>query len=56
MAKYKVREHFYVHLDGEVHQPGDVVDLTDEQAEAHAVQIEAVGAAGKGAKARADAE
>lgn len=56
MAKYKVREQFYVHLNGEVHQPGDVVDLTDDQAEAHAAQVEAVDAGRKGAKARADAE
>lgn len=53
--KFKVREHFYVHLDGDVHGPGDVVELTEEQAEAHAAQIEPLGGR-KGAKDRADAE
>jgi hypothetical protein len=38
---YKVRDHFAVHLaDGEVYEAGELVELTDTQADAHAVQIE----------------
>lgn len=38
--KYKVREHFYVHMNGQVFEPGTVLDLTEEQAERHAAQLE----------------
>lgn len=38
--QYKVRDHFYVHLDGKVFEPGAVLELNDEQAERHAVQVE----------------
>ena len=41
--KFKVRDHFYVHHKGEVFGPGQTVDLTADEAEAHAAQIEPVG-------------
>lgn len=56
MAKYKVRDGFHVHdVDVEPIGPGAIIELTDEQAAAHAHQIEAVEEAKpvKG-KARAD--
>ena len=53
--KYKVREHLYVHLDGQVHEPGTVLDLTDEQAERHAAQIEPAEAPKPSRKVKADA-
>jgi hypothetical protein len=40
--EYKVRDHFFVHLDGQSYGPGSSVDLSDEQAARHAAQIEAV--------------
>lgn len=41
MAKYKVRANFVVHLvGGASYGPGEIVELTAEQAEVHAVQIE----------------
>jgi hypothetical protein len=39
---YKVRDQFCVHLDGQAHEAGTVLDLTPEQAENHAAQIEEV--------------
>ena len=53
--QYKVREHFYVHLDGQVHEPGTVLDLTEEQAERYAAQIEPAEQPKPARKAKADA-
>jgi len=62
--KYKVRSLFFVHLDGDVHAPGAVIDLTDDQASLVAHQVElaepaavkkSVAAEAKAAKAVADA-
>lgn len=53
--KYKVREHFYVHLDGQVHEPGSVLELTDEQAERHAAQVEPAESSKPSRKVKADA-
>lgn len=55
--QYKVREHFFVHLDGQSYGPGTVLDLSDEQAERHAAQIETVESPKPSRKAKAnDAE
>ena len=51
MAKYKVRDQFFVHLNEKVYEPGTIVDLTDEEASKVAHQVEPV-AAVKPAKAR----
>ena len=50
--KYKVREQFFVHMDGQVFEPGTELDLNDEQAALHAVQIEAVEPAKPSGKAK----
>ena len=43
MAKYKVRDGFWVHgVTEEPIGPGEVIELDDEQAAAHAVQVEPV--------------
>ena len=56
MATHKVRDHFYVHLDGKAHGPGTELDLTAEQAERHAAQVESIPEPPKTkAKAKADA-
>lgn len=56
MAKFKVRDSFFLHdLGGDPIGPGEIVDLTDEQAAAHAHQIETVEAA-KPAKGKASAD
>lgn len=52
--QYKVREHFYVHLGGQVHVPGTVLDLTEEQAERHAAQIEPAEQSKPSRRAKAD--
>ena len=52
---YKVREHFYVHMDGKVYEPGTELELTAEQAERHAAQIEPVEAPKPARKVKADA-
>lgn len=52
--QYKVREHFFVHLDGQSYGPGDLLDLTDEQAERHAAQIEPAEAPKPARKAKAN--
>lgn len=45
MAKYKVRDGFWVHgLTDEPIGPGTIIDLDDEQAERWAAQIEPVAA------------
>jgi hypothetical protein len=54
--KYKVREHFFVHLDGKVLEPGTELELTDEQAERHAAQIEPVEAPKPARKVKADGD
>jgi hypothetical protein len=51
MAKYKVRDQFFVHLNEQVYEPGTVVELTEEEAAKVAHQVEPV-AAVKPAKAR----
>lgn len=53
--KYKVREHFFVYLDGQVHEPGSLLELTDEQAERHAAQIEPAEQPKPARKVKADA-
>jgi hypothetical protein len=56
MATHKVREHFYVHMDGKVHGPGTELELNEEQAERYAAQIEPVAKPEpKPRKAKADA-
>ena len=52
--KHKVRDHFFVHMDGKVHEPGTVLDLTEEQAERHAAQIEIVEQPKTSRKVKAD--
>jgi hypothetical protein len=43
MSKYRVRDHFTLHpIDGEPVEAGTVVELTDEEAEFYAAQIEPV--------------
>lgn len=43
MAQYKVRENFFLHLgENDVREPGSLVELTKEQAEKFAHQIELV--------------
>ena len=39
---FKVRDHFCVHLDGQAHPAGTVLELTAEQVERHAAQIEEI--------------
>ena len=53
--KFKVREHFFVHMDGKVHEPGTELELSAEQAERHAAQIEPVEAPKPSRKVKADA-
>lgn len=40
--KFKVREHFFVHMSGKVYEPGTELDLNEDQAERYAAQIEPV--------------
>lgn len=40
--RYRVRDHFCVHLDGQAYEAGTMLELTAEQAERHAVQIEEI--------------
>jgi hypothetical protein len=40
--KYKVRDQFYVYLDGQVSEPGTVLDLDDAQYGLVAHQVEPV--------------
>ena len=40
--KYKVREHFFVHMDGQVYESGSELELNDEQALRYEAQIELV--------------
>jgi hypothetical protein len=42
MALFKVRSEFFVHLDGKVFEPGTELELSDEQLELVAHQVEAV--------------
>jgi len=42
MAKYKVREHFHVRHGNEVHGPGAELELSPEQHELVAHQVEPV--------------
>ena len=53
--KYKVREHFFLHMEGQVHEPGTVLDLSDEQADVYAAQIEPAEAPKPARKVKADA-
>lgn len=53
--KYKVRDHFFVHMDGQVHEPGTELDLTDDQAERYAAQIELAEVPKPSRKVKADA-
>ena len=52
--KFKVREHFFVHLNDKVYEPGTELELTAEQAERHATQIEPLEAPKPAKKAKAD--
>ena len=52
--QYKVREQFYVHLDGKVSEPGTVLDLDDAQYELVAHQVEPVEAPKPARKVKAD--
>lgn len=52
--KYKVREHFYVHMDEKVFEPGTELELTAEQAERYAAQIEVVEALKPARKVKTD--
>jgi hypothetical protein len=40
--KYRVRDHFHVHLRQQAHGPGTELDLTDDEAARVAHQIELV--------------
>ena len=40
--QYRVRDHFFVHLEGFAYPGGTLLELTEEQAELHAAQIEQV--------------
>lgn len=40
--KFKVREQFAVIIGKDVYRAGDIVELTDEQVELHALKIEEV--------------
>ena len=55
--KYVVRDQFVIKMGREVYEGGDVIELTDEEAENHAHQIELADpkAAAKAAKAEAKA-
>ena len=53
--KYKVREHFFLHMDGQVHEPGSVLDLNEEQVERYAGQIEPAEQPKPARKVKADA-
>lgn len=55
MAQFRVREFFYPLIEGIVHSPGDVIDLTVEQEILVAHMIEAVPPAKKTRKAVSDA-
>lgn len=52
--QYKVREQFYVYLDGQVSEPGTVLDLDDAQYELVAHQVEPVEAPKPARKVKAD--
>lgn len=55
MAQYKVRDGFYVWFDeNRNYGPGDVVELTPEEAELHVLRIEPVEAPKRQRKAAAD--
>lgn len=53
--KYKVREHFFVHMDGQVYKPGSELDLNEEQALRYEAQIEPVEAPKACRKGKGDA-
>lgn len=56
MAKFKVRDGFYLHgIGADPIGPQEIVELTDEQAAAHAHKIEEV-AASKPVKGKASAD
>ena len=52
--QYKVREQFYVYLDGKVSKPGTVLDLDDAQYGLVAHQVEPVEAPKPARKVKAD--
>ena len=52
--KYKVRNDFYVHLGDQVALPGTVMDLTPEEFELVAHQVEPVETPKPSRKAKAD--
>jgi hypothetical protein len=52
--KYKVRSDFYVHLGDQVAEPGAVLDLTAEEFELVAHQVEPVETSKPARKAKAD--
>jgi len=54
MAKYKVRDGFAVKIGKDVFRPGDVVDLTAEQAEEFCLRIEEVAQAKAAPKVEAE--
>ena len=51
---YKVRDHFYVHMDGRVYEPGAELELDEQQAARYAAQIEPVAPAKPSKKVTAD--
>lgn len=52
MALFKVRPEFFVHLDGKVFEPGIELELSDDQAELVAHQVEPVEAPKPARKAK----
>lgn len=56
MAKYKVRDSFVVQIGKDIHRAGDVVELTDDQADAFCLRIEEVAPVKAEPKPKAKAE
>lgn len=52
--QYKVRQQFYVYLDGQVFEPGTVLDLNDAQYGLVAHQVEPVEAPKPARKVKSD--
>jgi hypothetical protein len=52
--QYKVRDHFYVHLNDQVSEPGTVLELDDAQYGLVAHQVEPVEAPKPAKKVKAD--
>ena len=54
MAPFKVRSEFFVHLDGKVFGPGTELELSNDQAELVAHQVEPAEAPKAARKAKAE--